>query len=68
MKKKEGIEEQEVLKRYGLPIFTSIPENKEEIEKVYTAKIKVLGPAKANLTKEIKKIERKRDSSDKEKL
>ena len=33
MKEQEGIEEQEVLKRSGLPIFNSIPENKKEIEK-----------------------------------
>ena len=50
-----------------MPIFTSISENKEEIEKAYTAKIKALGPAKANLTKEINKI-KKGDSSDEEKL
>ena len=62
------MKEQEVLKRYGLPIFTSIPENKEEIEKAYTAKLKPLGPAKANITREINKIKKEGDSSDKEKL
>ena len=54
MKEQEGIEEQEVLKRYGLPFFTSIPKNKEEVRKEYNNKIKVLGSAKAGLTRKIK--------------
>ena len=59
------MKEQEVLIRYGLPIFTSILENKEEIKNVYDEQIKKLGSVKAKLTRKINEME---DPSEKEKL